>query len=115
MQRPPSIVLFERLYLGSLMLWAVNTALFWSRTREIMAQNPQLQANPQVAAIVAPLMIASLVATVGVSLLFWFLVARRGSVAGKWLVVVTEALGALFALIAILRLVQGRTPNIAMC
>ena len=107
MPRPPSIIAFERLYLASLLLYIVVTAVFWSRTRETMLTMPQMQANPDMAGFVDAIMIGSFAVTVGVALLFWWLVARARSVAGKWLVVVTEAIGAVFAVFALLRLVQG--------
>lgn len=109
--RPASIVAFERLYLGSLLLYIVVTAVFWTRTRETMLTMPQMRANPDVAGIIGPIMIGSFAVTVGVALLFWWLVARKHSVAGKWLVVVTEAIGALFAIFALLRLVQGTADS----
>lgn len=110
--RPPSIRAFERLYLASLLLYIVVTAIFWSRTRETMLSMPQMQANPDVAGIVGAIMIGSFAVTIGVALLFWWLVTRARSVAGKWLVVVTEAFGALFAVFALLRLVQGTADSV---
>ena len=114
MQRPPSIVLFERLYLGSLLLWAINTAAFWSTTRQVMADNPTYAANPQIQAIMVPLMIGSVAVVALVSLLLWYLVARQASVAGKWLVVVTEALGVLAAVMTLYRLVSATTGSPVM-
>ncbi len=110
MPRPPSIIAFERLYLGSIVLYIVNAALFWSATREIMVQTPQIEANPAMAGMVGGIMAGSLIVTVLVSLLFWWLVARARSVAGKWLVVGTEAIGAIFGLLALLRLARGTAP-----
>lgn len=110
MEKPSSIRMFGALYLGSLALWAANTALFWSRAQAIMAQSPQIRANPQVAAVIGPIMIGALVVTAACTLLFWFLVVRLRSVVGKWLVAATEAIGALFAAFAILKLVGGRVP-----
>ena len=111
MPRPSSIVSFERLYLGSTALYVINAALYWSATREIMASTPQAQANPAVVSMLGAIMTGSLALTVVVSLLFWFLVARQRSVVGKWLVVVSEAVGVLFAAVALLRLARGTSPN----
>lgn len=111
MGRPPSIISFERLYLGSIALYILNAALFWSQMRGAMDQSPQIQANPDMATVVGGIMVGSLVVTVLVSILFWWLVARQASVAGKWLVVGTEAIGALFALFALYKLATGSSPN----
>ena len=44
--RPPSIQRFELLYLGSLALFLVTTALFWTQAQAQATAMPQLQANP---------------------------------------------------------------------
>jgi hypothetical protein len=110
--RPPSIVLFERLYLGSLALYLINSAVFWSSNRAIAMSTPQVQASPEAASMVGVIMVASLAITAGISLLFWWLVARQRSTVGKWLVVATEVIGALFGLFALFQLVRGVAPNV---
>ena len=114
MSRPPSILLFERLYLGSTALYLINAVLFWAGAREAMLMTPQVSANPAIARLIPGIMVGSLALSVGLSLLFWFLVARRGSMAGKWLVVVTEGLGACAALLAIVRLLRGAPFGISI-
>ena len=111
MTRPPSIVLFERLYLGSLAIYLINAAMFWTQSRDTVAAMPQIQANPAIAALVPPIMLGSLAVTVLFAILFWWLVARQRSEVGKWLVVVTEAIGGLFGLFALLQLVWGTAVN----
>ena len=116
MLKPPSIRTFEGLYLGSIVLWALNTVIFWSRNQAMMASNPQFVANPQMVAIIQPIMIATVAITAVLSLLFWYLVARRASVVGKWMVVVTEAIGAIFLLLGLVRLATtgGVTAPVAL-
>ena len=112
MSRPPSIILFERLYLGSIALYILNAALFWTQNRALVAAMPQLRANAQLASLVGAIIVGSLVVTLLLSLLFWWLVAKQRSEAGKWAVVVTEVIGALLAVLPLIRLVQGATPNV---
>ena len=115
MPRPPSIILFERLYLGSLVVFLLGTAAFWSRTQAIaqekIAAMPQAQANSAIGSIMTGTMAGTVVLVAAVSVLFWWLVARQRSAVGKWLVVATEVLGALSALSAIFTLVRGTNPN----
>ncbi|SEM46493.1 hypothetical protein SAMN05192583_0301 [Sphingomonas gellani] len=47
MQRPPSIVTFERLYLASIALGLANTSVGWTARRAMLDQNPAVIANPQ--------------------------------------------------------------------
>ena len=112
MPRPPSILLFERLYLGSLLLTVIGTVMFWSTTRDLMLAMPNVQGNDSVATLIPAIMVGTLIVTLLASLLIWWLVARAGSVIGKWLAVGTEALGALFAVLAVLRLVRGTTGDL---
>ena len=112
MNRPPSIIAFERLYLGSIVLSIINAIAFWSFNRDAIAAMPQVQESPGLAALINIMLIVSLAITVAVSLLFWWLVARAGSVVGKWLVIVTEGLGVLFAIVPLLNLVRGHAANV---
>ena len=112
MNRPPSIVAFERLYLGSILLTVVNAIVFWSFNRNAIAAMPQVQESPGLAALINIMLVVSLAITVAVSLLFWWLVARVGSVVGKWLVIVTEGLGVLFAILPLLNLIRGHGANV---
>ena len=109
--RPPAIQLFERLYLGSLALYLIGAALFWGRTQATIAAMPQLQANPAIGSFVIVIMVGTIVVIAAASLLFWWLVVRQRSAVGKWLVVVTEALGALSALATLVQLLRGLSLN----
>jgi hypothetical protein len=107
MNRPPSILNFERLYLASIAVYVLGTILFWGQAREAALAAPQVQAAPAIATMVPGIMIGSLLLIVLASLLFWWLVARARSVVGKWLVVVTEAFGVLYALYLLIGLASG--------
>lgn len=111
MTRPHSILAFERLYLGSIAVSAIQAGLFWPQFRASMAAMPQVQNNATVASIMGGVMGMLLIAILLFSLLFWYLVARARSIAGKWCVVVTEAIGAVVAVPALLRLARNGTDN----
>jgi hypothetical protein len=87
MQRPPSIITFERCYLGAVALGLVNNVLNWTNLQEQMAAAPNSQLLPD----------WFLPATIGVglliTLLLWYFVARRASVVAKWILVVFFAIG----------------------
>ena len=111
MPRPAAITLFDRLYLASIVLYVLNAAIFWSQTSALATEMPQVQDNPAVASMVGGILIGTLVVTVALSVLFWWLVSRQRSEAGKWLVIVTEAIGALTGLWALVTLARGLAPN----
>ncbi len=87
--RPKSIILFERLYLASLVIMAIN--FFWSFDTMVA----QIQRDPAM----GPLgwgggaMIAIFAASMAISLLLWFFVARRGSAIAKWILVIFAVIG----------------------
>ncbi len=89
MNRPNSIVQFERLYLGAVLLGLANTALAWDKALELLA------ANPQTAAFGPGFLAASTAVGVIINLLLWYFVARKGSTVAKWIVVVFCAFGVL--------------------
>lgn len=111
MPRPSSVALFERLYLASIAVYFFNAVLFWSGTRALMAATPRIQADAAMAALVTPIMAVSLAVALSLSLLFWMMVVRWRMVTGKWLVVVTEAIGGALGLVSLVRLLGGHSPN----
>jgi drug/metabolite transporter (DMT)-like permease len=89
MQRPQSIVNFERCYLGSVALGLIATALNWSHMQSLVAVQ---QSTAMVGRWYAPtLIVVSLI----INLLLWYFAARRGSVVAKWIVVVLFAFACL--------------------
>ncbi|MDO7841050.1 hypothetical protein [Sphingomonas immobilis] len=100
MERPVSIVWFERCYLGALVLGVLNTALSWNTLMAQMAAQPN--ADKFGAGFGATVMIISLAIGVGISLLLWFLAARKHSVVAKWIITVFFVLGVLGLLFQII-------------
>ncbi len=89
MDRPASIISFERLYLGSLALGAVSTAMNWS------TMQAQIAADPSSA--ILPSWFLPVTLTVGflIPIILWYFAARRGAVVAKWIIVVLFAIGLL--------------------
>lgn len=85
--RPQSIINFERLFLGSMVLGVVAIGINWS------AIQAQVSATPG-AEILAPWFLpVTLIVGFAINLLLWFFVARRGAVAAKWILIVFFAIG----------------------
>ena len=93
MTRPPSIVSFERCYLGALLVGAVNAALNWQR---MMAMPAVQQARTTFGEWYLP---ATTALGYAIPLILWYFAARRASVVAKWIVVVLFALGVLGLLV----------------
>lgn len=103
MGKLPSIRRFEGFWWGATALWAVSTFLAWGATRARLLADPRARA----VADLGQWFWAG--ATLLLTVLLWWLVARRASVVGKWLVVVWAALDGLVALVRIVGLLGGRT------
>ena len=100
MDRPPSIVRFEQLYFISFALNLLAIALSWRVQEAALATNPQLAQIPWFLPVAA-------VVRIGIALLLWWFVARRGSVVAKWIVVVFAVFGGFGLLAALYGLVLG--------
>lgn len=89
--RPNSILLFERLYLASLVIGIVNLVMSYDR---IVAQ---IQMDPAVAQLGwgAGAVVVMFVLGLAVSLVLWYFIARRGSSIAKWFLVAFTAIGLL--------------------
>lgn len=89
--RPVSIVWFERFYLTALVLGLISTLINWSTI------SATAQAAPGASGFAgsAAFMVSVLAVSFGVSLLFWFFIARRGSKVAKWIMTVFFVLGLL--------------------
>jgi hypothetical protein len=97
--RPTSIVQFERFYLGALVVGLVNNALNWSRTQAMLAADPNVAAAG--AGFGSGFMMVTIVASLAISLLLWYFVAKRGSNIAKWIVTVLTGLGLISVLFSI--------------
>lgn len=89
MTRPASIELFEKAYFGSIIVSTVALVLGWSQLTA-QVESDLGSASP---AAGSGLLTASIVIGFAISLLLWFLIARRASNVAKWILVVLTALG----------------------
>lgn len=90
--RPSSIIWFERLYLLSLILGTLHGIFFFDETVA------QIESDPGMGALGMGAGFAIIIMTVTFlfSLLFWYLIARKGSNLAKWVLVVLTVVGLLF-------------------
>jgi hypothetical protein len=86
--RPPSIIMFERLFLASLALSLVGFALSYEVMLEEFAREPGMAELGLGSGFVLGIVAVSY----AVYLLLWFLIARRASNVAKWILVVLLAL-----------------------
>ena len=100
MERPASIVTFERCYLGAWIIGLINTALNWNNAVEQMNANPSVaQLGSSFASI---MMIGGIAIGAVITLVLWYFVAKRGSTVAKWIVTVFFAFGLLSFLYGLL-------------
>ena len=85
--RPNSIVTFEKLYLGAMVIGVINGALNWNNAAAV------LESDPNLAAMGSGFLIISLIIGIGISLLLWYFVARKASTVAKWIVTIFFVLG----------------------
>lgn len=90
--RPKSIVQFELVYWAIILLGLVNTALGWS---DMLAS---VQVQRMIAQVGAASVYISVLFGVGLQLLLWYFIARRGSVIAKWIFVILTAATLLFTI-----------------
>lgn len=119
MTKPGSIILFDRLYLGSLALGAVNSVFNYGDVKAALA------ATPETAAIGfgGGFIIATIVISFVINLILWYFVSARASKIAKWILAAFFAIGLLsilsnlgepmapqglaFGLMLVLTLMQG--------
>ncbi len=105
--RPPSIVRFERLYLASFVVSLLGWAFSWQSTADRLAVDPKT----------APfgwLLPLALLLSCAITLLLWYLVARRASAAAKWVVTILTALAAVRFVINLNVVFRGPVPMTAL-
>ena len=88
MNRPASIVLFEKLYLLSIVVSAIGIALGWDRMTAAAAAQPGMPAATQ-----QGLVIGAIAFTFAIAFLLLYFIARRASNIAKWIFVVLVAYG----------------------
>jgi hypothetical protein len=88
MNRPASIVLFEKLYLLSIVVSAIAIALGWEQMLAMAGARPGLSASAQ-----QGVAIGAVVFTFVIALLLLYFIARRASNVAKWIFVLLAAYG----------------------
>jgi len=93
MERPQSIIWFERCYLASVVIGLIGAALKWGEITGATQDNPAVaQLGPGFMPMV---MTIGLVIGIGINLLLWFGAARKGWVVCKWFIAIFFVLGLL--------------------
>lgn len=101
MVRPQSIVNFERCYLGSVAIGIVNNVLNWRTTEDAI----NVAGATGLPDWFVPV---TVIVGIGINLLLWYFIARRGSNVAKWILTVFFIFG-VFALL--FSLVRGSFPE----
>lgn len=81
--RPASIQWFERLYLATLVIGLVNLLAHFGKLSEVMGSNGSTMT----------VVMLSFAVGIAISLVFWYLIARRASNIAKWFLVALVVLG----------------------
>ncbi len=89
--RPPSIMMFERLFLASLALSLLGFVLNYGQISDVATSDPGMAQL----GLGMGFLIGVMVASYALYVLFWFLIARRASNVAKWILVVFTVLGVL--------------------
>ncbi|MDR6789594.1 hypothetical protein J2Y58_002967 [Sphingomonas sp. BE138] len=105
--RPASIVRFERLYLASFVVSLIGWAFSWQMTADRLAVDPKT-------AQFGWLLPAALLLSCAITLALWYLVARRASLAAKWVVTVLTGLATVRFVINLAVVFRGSVPVVAM-
>ncbi len=101
--RPKSIEQFEKFFLGSLALGLVNTGVsFDSSMRLLEADSATAQSG-----FGSGFYILTILFGFGISLLLWYLIARRASNIAKWILVALTAFG-LISMVATLPIMMAQ-------
>ena len=87
--RPNSILIFEKLYLATLILGLINSVLNWGNASQI------LETDPNVTQLGSGFLVLTIAGGFLISLLLWYLTARKASSVAKWIITVFFGLGLL--------------------
>lgn len=88
MNRPPSIVLFEKLYLAVIVIGVIGVVLSWNSLNAMVTSQPGVSASTG-----SGILIGSLIFGFLIPLLLLYFIARRASNVAKWIFVVLTAFG----------------------
>jgi hypothetical protein len=91
LQRPVSIIYFERFFWASMLAGLVGSYVGWDAAMAQVARDmPAMQSQTAIA-----LAVAILVVFLAIWIAFWYAIARRASNVAKWIYVVLSGLGVL--------------------
>ena len=89
--RPQSIIVFERLFLASLVLSTINFVVGYDAAMAAVTAVPLLAELD----IGGEVLVGSMIVGTAIYLLLWFLIARKASNVARWLLVALTILGVL--------------------
>lgn len=95
MHRPRSIIWFERFFWGSILIGFLSAGFAWND----IAREIESDAVSSTTGIVFLAIIFAI--TIGISIAFWYFIARRGSNIAKWIYTVWMGLGSLWTLVTL--------------
>ena len=95
--RPRSIIIFERIYLASLLLAGILLGVGYVIAREVLDRMPAGAEVPPAMSgtfggVLIVIMVATFLITIGVPLLLWWLAARKRIEVAKWLLLAVSVL-----------------------
>jgi hypothetical protein len=96
--RPQSIIMFERLFLGSLAISAIITAIGYGDLEGMFSEDPALAQL----GLGMGFLIGVIAVSFAIYLLLWYLIAHKASNVAKWILVVLVVLGLVFSVPALL-------------
>ena len=91
MTKPDSIIFFDRLFLGGLVLGVLNFMFAWSDTSAKLTSSPEFAAT----GFGTGFLIASFAIGMIINLIIWYFISAKASKIAKWILVVFFALGLL--------------------
>ena len=97
--RPPSIIMFERLFLLSIAVSAVLTVISYDEVLRALTSDPAMQPL----GLGSGFLIGVLAASFAIYLLLWYLIAHKAANPAKWILAVLVFLGAVTSLPGLLR------------
>ncbi|MDG5488271.1 hypothetical protein NYR55_06520 [Sphingomonas sp. BGYR3] len=109
--KPASIVQFDRFYLASIVVWVIGVGLGWQTANQQMLDNPAFAANPEMAGMIPGILGGVTLVGVLFSLLFWWLVSKRASTVGKWIITILCAISVLSLPLAFINMAQTGMLN----
>jgi hypothetical protein len=89
MTKPDSIIFFDRLFLGALVLGALNFMFAWSDTSAKLASSPEFAAT----GFGTGFLIASFAVGMIINLIIWYFISARASKIAKWILTAFFVIG----------------------